>query len=336
MTLGLSHLSQASTSKELVILTWPDYMSPDIVQKYEDETGNKIKFVYFDGTEERDSLVRKSAAPYDITLISDYDFRSYTRERLLHFIKKKNIPNLSNIPSRWKFAVKFTGSYGVPYFWGTLGIAYRSDLYPEGFNSWLDFFEPAPPLKDKLAYLDDSREVFGMAVKALGYSANTNNSTALDKANEMLLKNKDYVHQYKLVSLSEDSELLKGTVWAAMIYSGDAIGLMEQNDKIQYIIPKEGGNLWIDYFVILKASKNKELAEHFLNYLNIPEIAAENAEYVNYATPNGAALELASKEYLNTNIIFPSKDVMSRSEIFKALNPATLDTISRSFQNLEK
>ena len=327
-------LSSNAYSKTLRILTWPDYMDPSIVTKFEEETGATIEFTYFDGAEERDNIVSDRNQNHDITLISDYDIKEYVNNKSLHLLKKKSMPNLKNIASRWRYAVQFSGSYGVPYFWGTLGIAYRKDLYPKGFPSWKNFFEPEDILKNKIAILDDSREVFGMAVKALGFSANTNNSTAIEKASDMLKMNRQFVHQYKLISLNEDSKLLKGEVWAAMIYSGDALVLMDYNDDINYVIPDEGGNLWVDFLVILKKSKNKILAEQFLDFINTPQIAAENALFVNYATPNMAAHEFVTKEYLSTSIIFPNKDVLSRSEIFKELNPSTIYSISSTFENV--
>ena len=159
------------------------------------------------------------------------------------------------------------------------------------------------------------------ALKALGYSLNSNDRKKLAEAEELLRQQKPYVHSYSYVSLTEESALVSGEVWATVIYSGDALLLREQNENITYVLPEEGGNIWVDYLTVTQSSGNKELAMKFINFLNEPQIAARIAEFVYYATPNKAAEQYLPDEYFADPVIYPSQAELDRSEFHAPLAP---------------
>jgi spermidine/putrescine transport system substrate-binding protein len=258
----------------------------------------------------------------------------YAKRGWLAAIAPEKIPNLVNLQARWRTAFPESEQYGVPYFWGTLGIAYRRDLAPNGFDKWSQFFRPQKSLRGRLAMPKSSRDVLGMALKSLGYSANTDDRGAIREAAAMLEAQKPFVHSYEYVSLDEQSALVTGRVWASMIYNGDALMLSNHHEDIVYVIPEEGTNLWVDYLAIMQRSPRRDLAAKFIDFLNRPRIAARNAQYVNYSTPNTAARSHLSKDYLDDPTIHPSDAVLARSEVYHKLSPRSQKTLNSVFVHL--
>ncbi|MDH3451314.1 MAG: spermidine/putrescine ABC transporter substrate-binding protein, partial [Gammaproteobacteria bacterium] len=215
-----------------------------------------------------------------------------------------------------------------------LGIAYRQDLVPEGFKRWKDFFQPAEKLRGKISMLKSSRDILGMALKSLGHSANTNDRNAVREAGRLLEAQRPFVRSYEYISLNEESALVSGEVWASLAYSGDALMVQEHHDEIAYVVPEEGSNLWVDYLTVFQASPRKDLAARFIDFLNRPEIAARNAEFVYYATPNAAARQHVSDEYTEDPVIHPTEDVIARSEVYRELAPRTQKTVNSVFAQL--
>ncbi|MDH3714120.1 MAG: spermidine/putrescine ABC transporter substrate-binding protein [Gammaproteobacteria bacterium] len=325
----------AELGEELVFLTWADYLDPDVVAEFEHETGIKIRFAYYESDDGRDEILTNSdGRGYDLAIVNGLMLKSYAKRNWLAPMAQHSMPNLAHLEPRWRTAFPAAERYGVPYFWGTLGIAYRQDLVPEGFNSWEDFFQPAEKLRGRIAMLKSSRDILGMALKSLGHSANTNDRNAVREAGRLLEAQRPFVRSYEYISLNEESALVTGDVWASLAYSGDALMVQEHHDEIVYVVPDEGGNLWVDYFTVLQASPRKDLAAKFIDFLNRPQIAARNAEFVYYATPNNAARELVSDDYAEDPVIHPADEVIARSEVYRELMPRTQKAINSVFAQL--
>jgi len=319
----------------LTLLTWADYLDPGVVKEFEHEQHAAIKFAFYASDDHRDELLATSdASGYDLVLINGLMVGPYSHRDWLAPIPLAQIPNLMHIDDRWRDAFPGTARFAVPYFWGTLGIGYRRDLVPEGFKSWKDFFSPADSLRGRITMLKSSRDVVGMALKSLGHSANAADRSAIREAGRLLEAQKPYVRSYEYVELDEKSALVTGEVWASLMYSGDALMLQEYHPDIVYVVPREGGNLWIDYLVILRSSTQKALAAKFIDFLNRPEIAARNAKFVNYATPNTAARPYLPKEYFDNPVIYPDQAVLSRSEIYHELAPRAQKTLNTVYGQL--
>ncbi len=236
-------------------------------------------------------------------------------------LDQKLVPNLTHISSRWRDAFDATRTHSVPYFWGTMGIAWRSDLYPDGFDSWKQLIEPAPQLSGKIIMSRDGRELLSFALKADGHSVNTSDRAQLTQASKKLAAQKAYVKRYGIPNLDATSEFATGDAWAAPMYSGDVLMLQDHVENIEFRIPKEGGLIWGDYLTVASSSDQKALAYDFLDFLNRPEVAARNAEYVYYSTPNTGALQHVSDEYRHNRIIHPTEQDLNGSEIIKSLPP---------------
>jgi len=194
-------------------------------------------------------------------------------------------------------------------------------MVPKEVTSWMDLFRPEESLKGKIVMINDSKDTLGMALKALGYSQNSETQAHYDEVRDLLHHQKPYVIEYSYVVLNEESSLAKGIAWMSMVYNGDGLVLQELHPQIAFTVPKEGTNLWVDYLMVMKHSAQKELAHQFINFFNEPENAAQLAEYLMFATPNKAALELLPSEHTGNKLIYPSSEILNKSEIYKKVSP---------------
>jgi len=314
---------------ELVIFTWSEYIDPGVVAEFERETGAAVRFVYYESDDTRTrTMTSTGGAEFDLILVAGVSLRAYVRRGWVAPLSEMDIGNLDHVSARWRTAFEDARTHGVPYFWGTTGIAYRRDLVPEPIRSWRQLFVPDETLRGRIIMVRSTRDLVGMALKALGYSANSEQRSQIDEAGRLLLDQKPFVRSYVYSSLSEKSPLVRGDAWAAIMYSGDALLLKSLHPSIEYVVPVEGSNLWADYFVVSSSSSRKRLAARFLGFLNRPDIAARNAEYLHYATPNEAGLELLPAEFRADPVVFPSAEVLSQSEVYRELPPRAMKSAS--------
>lgn len=320
---------------QLVILNWSEYISPEIIEAFEKRYNTRVKQAYFESDDNRDQILLQTGGKgYDLILIDGASFSSYIKRGYLARLDFNKLKYTDSLEQRWRTAFNYSSEYGYPYFWGTLGIAYRKDLVTQPITSWMQFFQPASNLHGKILVVKSSRDIIGMALKALGYSANSENRDEIKAAGKLLMQQKQYISKYGYISLAKDSSLLSGDIIATTVYGGDALVVAEYNDNIMYVIPEEGGNIWVDYFSISAKSQNEQLAYEFLNFINQPEWAAKNAEEMYLATPNTAALKLLPDEMLNNPVIFPDETLLKNSEYYKALSPAATRLRSGIFARL--
>ncbi len=314
---------------EITFLNWAQYMDPDLISEFEKATNIKVKEVYFKANEVRDKLMTQTnGLGYDLVMVNAGKLNLYKKQKWLAHITKKQVPNLKNIDPRWWEEFKEAKGFAVPYSWGTLGIAYRSDLVKHVPNSWMDLFKPKEELKGKILMTSGTDELIGTALKALGHSLNSENREELAAAEALLLSQKPYVKNYGYLTLDETSGIVLGDIIAAQTFNGDALALKELNENIEYITPKEGTNIWSDYIVVMNSSRKKEQSYQFINFLNQAKNAAKLAEYIYYATPNYPAHSFLSKEFLNNTIVYPDDATLSGSELFQTLQP-----LSRKLRN---
>lgn len=333
LIVSLALVPPAFAQEELVVLTWSEYLDPDLAEEFEKKSGIKIRFTYFETDDDRNRILAEhDGTGFDVVLVNGSNIAPYVRRGWLKTLDEASIPNLRHIEPRWRDAFPHAREFGVPYFWGTLGIAYRKDLFPDGFKSWNDLFEPAEALRGRIVMIKTNREVFGMALKGLGHSMNSQDHDALRAVEKLIEGQLPFVRAYSYVALNEESALVTGDAWAAMVYNGDAIALNEIDENIAYVIPTEGTNLWSDYLAILNSAMNPTGAARFIDFLNRPTVAARNAEYMYFATPNRAAEAQLPRDFLDNPDIYPGKDEMARSEALGTVSPRTLKRIN-TFMN---
>mgnify|MGYP000025747002 CR=1 FL=1 len=327
-------LVAGSAERKLTILNWDDYLDPALVKKFEQQHRVSISQSLYESDDHRDLLMKENQGQgWDLVIVSGLMVEAYFKQGWL--ASKPLVENDPFINVHWTDAFSGAKDYVVPYFWGTLGIAYRNDLVSQPITHWRQFFNPGSDLKGKISLINSSRDVVGMALKSLGHSANSHSDRHLLRVHELLLSFRSSVHTLHYIDLDERSLMLTGEVVAAMMYSGDTLMLQEHNPNITYILPQEGGNIWVDYIGVLSSSKQQELAWQFIRFINKPENAAQLAQYINYATPNTEAQKLLPADFVDNTVIYPSKDALKKSEYYKVLPKRTRDRYNKIFSLLK-
>lgn len=335
VTMAWSGAPALAEGQVLNILIWPEYVNPDLVKAFEEKTNTKVKFTYFETDRDRDRiLLQYTGGNFDLVLVDEINISVYRKRGWLSPITAEMMPNLKNIDERFITAMEYTSGYSVPYFWGATGIAYRSDLVDGDLETWRELLEAGPRFKAPIIMIDNAQEMVGVAMIALGHSLNESSPDLLESAAALLERQKNQVSRYAYLAVDEKSGLVTGTVSAAYIYNGDYLAIAQYTDRLKFVYPKEGGQIWIDYWAIFENSKRKELAAAFLNFMNEPKVAASNAEYLYYSTTNVPALALTSKEYRENQIIHPSAEVLARYEYPIQVSPRTLRRYNSIMQRL--
>jgi spermidine/putrescine transport system substrate-binding protein len=291
-------------SSELYFYNWSDYVDPAILEQFEEEYGVAVIVDTYDSNEDMLAKVRAGSSGYDIVVPSDYAVQTMLLEDLALPLDRALLSNWEHLdPELLGQYFDEQNTISAPYLLGLTGIAYNTEAFPEGVSSWAALFDPAQvaAYQGKLSMLDDERETPGAALKYLGESLNSTEADALAQAEELLIAQKPLLAAYN--SADVNRKLASGEYVIAHAWSGMAMqarnGLGDEfggNPNISFVIPDEGGTIWMDNLVILKDSPNAYTAHVFINFLLRPEIAAQNAEYVGYITPNTAAVPLLSEE----------------------------------------
>ena len=304
---------------KLVVYNWGEYIDPEVLTIFEEETGINVVYEEFETNEILYPKVSSGAIAYDVVCPSDYMIQRMIENDLLTEINFDNIPNIKNIGKQYmEQSRQFDpeNKYSVPYCWGTVGILYNKTMVDEPVDSWSILWNPK--YKDNILMQDSVRDAFGATLKYLGYSLNSTDLDELTEAKNLLIEQKPLVQAYVIDQVRD--KMIGNEAALGVIYSGEAIYTQKENPTLEYVIPKEGSNIWIDSWVIPKNAEHKENAEKFINFLCRPDIALMNFEYITYSTPNEAARELIEDESIrNSEIAFPDVSKYDNLETFQYL-----------------
>lgn len=315
--------SAKNSAGELYVYNWGEYIDPDVVDMFEEETGIHVVYDMFETNEEMFPVIQAGGVVYDAVCPSDYMVQKMAENGLLAEINWDNVPNIAQIGDAYmEKARQFDpeNKYAVPYTWGTVGILYNKNMLDElGLaypTSWADLWNPA--LKDEILMQDSVRDAFMVALKKDGHSLNSLEAGELDQAMADLIAQKPLVQAYVVDQVRD--KMIGGEAAVGVIYSGELLYVQDETEgtevDVDYVIPEEGTNLWIDAWVIPKNAKNKENAEKWLNFLCRPDIAKLNFEYITYATPNTGAYELLDEELQENKALFPDEKQLENCEVF--------------------
>ncbi len=297
---------------EIFLYTWVEYTDPAIKDQFEAECGVKVVETNFDSNETLLSTLQAGSAGYDIVVPSDYMVQLMIEESMLMELDFNVITNIQhmdelNVHQFFDPEQKYT----VPYFWGTSGFAVDTNVVTDVEDSWSMLFDPNSPYCGQISMLDDERETIGAALMYLGYSINDTDPAHLTEAKNALIAQAECVKAYD--SQTNDELIVQGETVLAHIWTGDAIlaGLPDLGGRegIVYVIPREGCTIFQDNMAVPVNAPNAYTAMVFINYVNFPEIAAQNAEFVGYGTPNSAAKEFMDPAILADEGIYPPPDV---------------------------
>lgn len=321
---SLAGCSGEASNNVVKVYNWGDYIDESTNRMFEEETGIKVIYEVFPTNEEMYAKVSNGNATYDVLIPSDYMIEKMINEELLTKIDITKIQNYQEIDDDFKnLPYDINNEYSVPYTWGTMGIVYNTSMIDEEIDEWADMWNPK--YENQIFMYDSERDAIMVALKKLGYSMNTKDPSQLEQAKQELIAQKPLVLAY--VGDEGKGKMENGEAAMMLAWAGDAELMIGNNPALEYVIPKEGTNYFVDAMVIPKNSENYDNALKYIDFMCRPDIAALNMEYIGYSTPISAARELLPDEMKNSEVAYPDLDLINK-EMFT--DPSSmLETYSR-------
>lgn len=312
-------LASCGDDRETIkVYNWGDYIAPGVIDRFEEETGIRVIYEMFETNEDMYTKIKNSNNAYDVIIPSDYMIERMIAEGLLAEIDTSALSNYANIDDEYKnLSFDPENKYSVPYTWGTVGILYNKTMVNGTVDSWSALWDEQ--YKDNIIMMNSQRDAIGITLKYLGYSLNELDPAALEAAKQKLIDQSPLVLTWVVDEVKD--KMIGGEAALALVYAGDAVYCKGYNEDLEYVIPKEGSNIFFDSMCIPANCENKAGAEKFIDFMCRADIAAENAEYIGYSSPSTPARELMG-EAGNDPTAYP--DVTKHNlEIFSSLGDKT-------------
>lgn len=296
--LGFLSTTSLALADKVVISNWDGYMPKDIAEKFKSATGLDLEIAVHATNEEIMGKVTASGGEgYDVLFVSSPFAEALNKLGLLAPIDPAKIPNLKNLyPEATKLSHDPGNTFSVPYTWGTTGLCYRTDLVKTAPTSWNDLLTPADDVKGKTTMLATDRWLMAAGFLANGMSVNTTDQASLDRVRDQLVATKKTLLAYDDTTFY--SKLVSGEATLVEAWDGWCNYGIAANDKIKYVIPKEGSDLWSDTMVITKAAHNPEGAAKFIDFVMNADNGKWMVENIMYKSPNKAAMDAIDKSML--------------------------------------
>lgn len=313
-----------STGVTINVYNWGEYISNgsdgtlDVNEEFTRRTGIHVNYTTFATNEELYAKLAIGGSDYDVIIPSDYMVAKLIRNDMLEKLDFDNIPNFSFIDENFRNPqYDPTNEYSVPYTWGTVGIFYNKNMVEESEDEigWDILWDPK--YAGQILMFDNSRDAFAIAQTRLGMDFNTTDPADWYAAAEDLEQQKPLVQSYVMDQIF--NKMGNNEAALAPYYAGDAAIILEENEDIGFVIPKEGTNLFVDAMCIPKGSKHKAEAEAYINFMCDVEIATANIEYIGYSTPETAVRENLDPEIAQSPIFYPSEEILANTQVFTDL-----------------
>ncbi len=312
----------------LNVFNWGEYIDDEILDVnalFTEETGIRINYKTYESNESMYTLLQSGAAEYDVVIPSDYMIGKMIREGMLAKLNFDNIPNYRYIDEAYRnLAYDPLNEYSVPYTWGTVGIFYNKKYVDEAdlAQGWDILWNEK--YSGKIYMFDNARDSFGIALKKLGYSMNTEDPSHWQQAYDALAAQKPLVQGYFMDQVFQKMTNEEG--WLAPYYSGDGANMItgeDGNEDIGFFVPDEGTNFFVDAMCVLANTKHQTEAEQYLNFMCRTDVATANAEYICYSTPHTEALDNLDPEVSGDPMFYPPQEIIDNSEVFITLDEDT-------------
>ena len=303
-----------NNSKVLKVYSLGDYFDPALIDEFEKETGIKVILDNFDTNEEMYPVISKGTVRYDVICASDYMIERLLKKKLLAKLDYENLPNYENIDQRYmQIASKFdkNNEYAVPHTWGVLGVMYNTKKVREGeIKSWNDLLKKK--YDQQIVMPDSVRDNFAIALKARGYSINTKKESELKEATKFLQDQSPLVYKYSNDAARDLA--IGGSTDIAIVWNGEVLYSREENSDLDFVVPKEGSEEFLDMWAIPANAEHKKNAEKWIDFMMRKDTALKNYEYLTYTIPNKAVIEKVSKDTESKKYIFPDESIISKCE----------------------
>jgi len=337
--------------KVLHVYNWSDYIAPDTIKKFEDESGIKVVYDVYDSNETLEAKLLAGKSGYDVVVPSNNFLAKQIKAGVYQELDKSKLPNYDNLNKTLLKAVSVSdpdNKHAFPYMWGSIGIGFNPAKVKEVLgadaptNSWDLLFKPENAEKLKkcgISFLDSPTEMLPVALHYLGLPTDSQKKEDIDKAQALFLKVRPsvaYFHSSKYIS-----DLANGNICVAVGYSGDIHQAQsrakEAGGKVEvsYNIPKEGAGSFYDMLAIPKDAENVEGAYKFLNFILKPQIMADITDSVGFPNGNEKATPLVNKEITNDPGVYPPADVMAKLYAIADLPAATQRIMTRAWTTIK-
>ena len=324
------------------VYNWGEYISTgadegtlDVNAEFEKLTGIKVNYTNYATNEELYAKLKGGGTTYDVIIPSDYMISKMIKEKLIQPLDMENIPNFRYIMDNYRnLAYDPENAYSVPYTWGTVGIIYNAEEIdiPREEIDWDILWNKE--YKDQILMFDNPRDTFAIAEIMLGYSLNTEDPAELKVAAEKLREQKDVVQAYVMDEVFD--KMAAGEALLAPYYAGDALTILEDNEDLDFAVPKSGTNLFVDAMCIPTSAKQKEAAEMYINFMCEPDIAFANIDYICYSTPHSAAFDMLDEEVQNDPVSYPDSEfIANKTTVFVNLSDDANEMMSQLWTEMK-
>ncbi len=314
----LANLRTNSTSSKqldrLYVYTWTQYTDTKLLQSFKVQTGMEVLADVYDSNDVMLARLQTGGGgAYSIIYPSDYMVQKMLGRDLLIPINHERLVGLDNLFPRFQNpSYDHQNSYSIPFSWGTTGLIYNSEKLKPAPEDWDYLWENQQKLSRRMTLLNDVREVFGAALRSLGYSYNSQDEQEIKQAYEKLETLKPAIAAFDTDAWQ--NQILAGDLVLAMCYSADGVRICQENPQMKYVIPRSGSSLWTDTIIIPKNAPNIDGAYAWLNFTLQPEVAAKTSERLNIATSNREGFELLPKRIQQNTNLFPPESQLEKCE----------------------
>jgi spermidine/putrescine transport system substrate-binding protein len=314
---------------ELNVYIWEEYISEELIKKWEVKTGHKVNLSFYDSDESRDEVLGSgNGKAFDLAVLDRVSTQLFGKNNKIIALSPDRLSSLKDIEPRWKDSC---GNFGMPYLWGSLGIIYNTEKVIPPPSSWKNLLEPELRYQGHIVMLADSIDTLAAPLLYKYKNINTEERADFEDAFSLLKHQAPMVLSYSNPLTYIKNKEDKGEMYIALGYSGDQLALNElsESNLWAYVIPDEGTTIWMDCFVVMEWSPRKELAIEFLGFINSAENAAFNSKELEVATPNKPAMKLLNSDFLTNPAIYPDKKHLDKSQIYRIISDASMSQRNR-------
>lgn len=333
--------SKSSENGEVRVYCFGDYIDPELVGQFESATGIKVVMDTFDTNEEMYPVISNRSVDYDVICCSDYMIEKLISENLLYDFSAGSAGPLSDMENYGNLDEKYLAiaeacdpgnKFAVPHTYGTLGILYNTENVAEGeIKSWNDLWNEK--YSQQIVMPDSMRDTFAIALKAKGYSINTTNEAEIQEATKYLEEQKPLVYTYANDSARDLA--IGNSADVVVVWNGEVLYSQEENENLEFVIPEEGTEEFMDLWAVPAYAENVENAKAWINFMLSEDAALANFDYLTYSIPNKAVIDGVSGDAKMMGYLFPDESVLSKCETLKSLGSENDDVYSKYWKEFK-
>lgn len=315
-----------ATGGQVTVYMYSEYIDPELLDQFEEQTGIRVRLDVYESTEEMMAKIQQAGgvSQYDVVVVSDHAVPVLAQLGLLQPLDPAKIPNATHISATFRNPpFDPENRYSVPYQWGTMGLMYRKDRVARIEPTWGLIFDPTL-VPGPFVLIDSMRDMLAAALKYQGYSVNSRSVEELRQAGDLVLKAKKHEQSLGFEGgVGGKNRVVSGSAVMAIVYNGDAIRAQEEDDNVDFVLPREGTIIWVDVMTIPAQAPNVDAAHRFMNFILDPEVGARLSNFNRYATPNTASLPLVHEEDRSNPAIYPPEELIRTMEYLEDLGDDT-------------